>query len=705
MLGVAVVLLAVAASATSAVAASPYPWSNRITGIQWHPDTYQYTAEGGDIWPITWAADGSLLAAWGDGVVTCAEKASYGVAAIATAEPSVALTPVHCGPGPHGLGKMMALIATDDTLFTRFNPQDDSTRYPLLKSVDGGATWTQPGAPFPFLLDSFVQFGRGNAGAPGGYIYALEPWTTEIRLVRVAKEQAHNGDAYEYFSGTPFAPAWKLGRSGSKAIFVDPAGTRRPTITYNPGLDRYLLTVAHSLVEVPSGNKVGIFEAPNPWGPWRTVSYVDDFLGMSGGNFFGLHFPIKWQADEGTTLWATFSCYTHSSSAPCGPYHDRFNLMKASLTVEPEPEAPVAVDDSTTTFANTAVTIAALANDSGSGLTVRTLTTPANGTARINSDGSIGYTPKAGYTGGDGFSYLAADGFEQPTTANVTVTVENRPPVAAADSATAIAPASVRVYVLANDSDPDAHSLTIASATTPGRGTITISTDRKSILYKPASGFSGSDSFTYTSTDKHDGTAQGTVTIAVTNRPPVANTDSVAVVAGKTTRLAVLGNDSDPDGHSVTVATVGSAGRGTLAVTTDRKGINYTAAKGHTGSDSFTYTARDGYGGVSGAATVTVAVQNRPPVAKSDSLAAAYNISTRLAVPANDTDPDGHVLYVQSVTAPTRGTATISADGKAVIYRPTNGYRGGDSFSYTIHDGYGGTSKASVTLTVGGGTS
>jgi hypothetical protein len=102
---------------------------------------------------------------------------------------------------------------------------------------------------------------------------------------------------------------------------------------------------------------------------------------------------------------------------------------------------------------------------------------------------------------------------------------------------------------------------------------------------------------------------------------------------------------------------------------------------------------------------VTVAVQNRPPVAKADSLSAAYNVSTRLAVPANDTDPDGHVLYVQSVTAPTRGTATVSADGKAVIYRPTKGYRGSDSFSYTIHDGYGGTSKAAVTLTVGGGTS
>ena len=71
-------LLLAALGATSSEAASPYPPSNRVTSIQWHLDSYQATEEGGDIWPVTWAANGSLLAAWGDGVVVCPQKAPYG---------------------------------------------------------------------------------------------------------------------------------------------------------------------------------------------------------------------------------------------------------------------------------------------------------------------------------------------------------------------------------------------------------------------------------------------------------------------------------------------------------------------------------------------------------------------------------------------------------------------------------------------------
>ncbi len=67
---------------------------------------------------------------------------------------------------------------------------------------------------------------------------------------------------------------------------------------------------------------------------------------------------------------------------------------------------------------------------------------------------------------------------------------------------------------------------------------------------------------------------------------------------------------------------------------------------------------------------------------------------------ANDSDPDGHGLVVAAVTSAAHGTATISTDRKAVVYRPTSGYRGSDSFSYTASDGYGGTANATVVVTV-----
>ena len=95
-----------------AEAASPYPLSKRITALQWDMGSYQYSGLDGDIWPMTWAADGRVLGAWGDGQLVCPAKASYGVAAIGTELPGTEMTAVHCGPGPLDLGKMMSLIAT-----------------------------------------------------------------------------------------------------------------------------------------------------------------------------------------------------------------------------------------------------------------------------------------------------------------------------------------------------------------------------------------------------------------------------------------------------------------------------------------------------------------------------------------------------------------------------------------------------------------
>ncbi len=279
------------------------------------------------------------------------------------------------------------------------------------------------------------------------------------------------------------------------------------------------------------------------------------------------------------------------------------------------------------------------------------------------------------------------------------VSVPNRPPVAAPDSATSAAPASVRVYPLTNDSDPDGHAITIAGATSPGHGTTTISTDRKSILYKPASGYSGSDSFTYTVSDNRGGTGQGEVTVSVANRPPIATADAIAVIAAKTAKLLVLANDSDPDGHGLKVAQLTPPAHGSATLTTDRRAISYKSATGYVGPDGFTYTVTDGYGGTA-QALVSLSVQNRPPVAVADSVSTAYNSSLRSTVLANDSDPDGHGLVIAAVTAPANGTVTISTDRKAAVYRPRSGYRGGDGFTYTASDGHGGTAKATVAVTV-----
>jgi hypothetical protein len=324
-------------AAPARAASPPYPPSEVVTGIAWETGTYRWSGGGGDIWPVTWAADGPLVTAWGDGLLGCRRKASYGVARITAEQPATAaLRTVHCGPGPMHRGKVWALVATPGRLWAAMSEQAASSfgGHPIWLSTDGGRSWDAPADPLAFRPDSFVQFGQGNAGAPGGYVYLFDSTGTAARLIRAPADRVGDDAAHEYFSGSAAAPAWSADAADARPVFADPAGVWRPAVTHVPGLGRYLLTVAHATTALPSANRLGVFEAPEPWGPWRTVHYVDDFLGLRGGYHLGMHFPVKWQSADGGTLWATFSCHDNATPGACGQYHDRFNMMRVTLTVD-----------------------------------------------------------------------------------------------------------------------------------------------------------------------------------------------------------------------------------------------------------------------------------------------------------------------------------------------------------------------------------
>jgi hypothetical protein len=97
-------------------------------------------------------------------------------------------------------------------------------------------------------------------------------------------------------------------------------------------------------------------------------------------------------------------------------------------------------------------------------------------------------------------------------------------------------------------------------------------------------------------------------------------------------------------------------------------------------------------------ATLLVTPNNYAPKAVNDVANLNMNATTTISVLANDTDPEGDALSVTAVTAGQHGSATISADGKKVLYTPNAGYSGTDYFSYTINDGNGNTSTANVDL-------
>lgn len=93
-------------------------------------------------------------------------------------------------------------------------------------------------------------------------------------------------------------------------------------------------------------------------------------------------------------------------------------------------QPPVAGADYASTAPGQAVVINLLANDSdpnGDALTVVSVTSAAHGLAALNADGSVRYTPTAGYTGIDAFNYQLRDAKGATATGTVTVNVANAP--------------------------------------------------------------------------------------------------------------------------------------------------------------------------------------------------------------------------------------------------------------------------------------
>jgi CshA-type fibril repeat protein len=97
-----------------------------------------------------------------------------------------------------------------------------------------------------------------------------------------------------------------------------------------------------------------------------------------------------------------------------------------TVTVTPENDAPDAVDDTSSTPYQTAVTIPVLPNDSdvdGDPLTVTAVGTTPDGTVALNPDGTVTFTPNPGFYGVTTFTYTVTDPEGLTDTATVTVTV------------------------------------------------------------------------------------------------------------------------------------------------------------------------------------------------------------------------------------------------------------------------------------------
>ncbi len=229
----------------------------------------------------------------------------------------------------------------------------------------------------------------------------------------------------------------------------------------------------------------------------------------------------------------------------------------------------------------------------------------------MDGGGNWSYTPEEGFVGEDTFTYIASpvNGGDPTDPVTVTVTMTNNAPTAGAASVTAQMSLVFTGTVADSMTDPDDDSLTAALITGPAHGTIEINPSG-SYDYTPEAGYVGTDTFTYSATDGEIGAepVQGVVTITLTNTPPTPNADVAATTQSVAVAIDVLANDTDPEGHSLTVASFDYTGAGSIVINADNT-LTYTPPDDFIGKETFSYSATDGeIGGTPVTSTVTVTV-------------------------------------------------------------------------------------------------
>jgi hypothetical protein len=203
----------------------------------------------------------------------------------------------------------------------------------LAWSHDFGATWTLSAwkldqLPGHVVWACFLNYGADNAGARDQYVYQfwrIEGENNNTYMVRTlpAKLESDPGisKAYEYYAGP--GPVWSVESSMARPVFVDSGGRGITHVVYDAGLRRFLASVQGRTI-----GETGLFDAPEPWGPWTTIAYYQNWGGYGKRESLGIDFPTKWTSPDGRSLWAVFSAGRLGGG---DDMLDSFNLVKLTL--------------------------------------------------------------------------------------------------------------------------------------------------------------------------------------------------------------------------------------------------------------------------------------------------------------------------------------------------------------------------------------
>ncbi|MFW9622303.1 MAG: tandem-95 repeat protein, partial [Macromonas sp.] len=399
---------------------------------------------------------------------------------------------------------------------------------------------------------------------------------------------------------------------------------------------------------------------------------------------------------------------------------DNSAAASVTVTVNPVNDVPVAVADTLSATEDTPITFTALqllGNDTdvdGDTLQIASVASGTGGTAVLNPDGTVTFTPSLNFNGNATFTYTVTDGSltsAPPVTVTVQVAPVNDAPVVVQDTLNATEDTPITysaAQLLNNDSDVDGGTLRIASVTSGPGGSVVLNADG-TVTFTPDANFNGNATFSYTVTDGSLTSAPTVVTVQVdaVNDAPTAVNDQATALAGLPVLIDVLANDTDIDGDAIDIlsAELVNPFVGQLEIVNGVNGeptkLRFTPNDGFIGEAEIRYTTTDGQADSTASVRVQVSA-SQAPIVVNDTVQATEDTPvtfTAAQLLGNDRDPEGQAIRIDSVTSGTGGTVVLNHDG-SVTFTPNANFNGDATFTYTVTDGTSSSTPATVTVQV-----
>jgi VCBS repeat-containing protein len=269
-----------------------------------------------------------------------------------------------------------------------------------------------------------------------------------------------------------------------------------------------------------------------------------------------------------------------------------------NITVAAVNDAPVLVSTQFTTSEDMPLVATLAATDAdGDALTYTVNAGVAHGALTITNPAAFTYTPLPDYHGADGFSVTVSDGAGGQVAGNIAITVTgvNDVPILTSTLLNVDEDSALLVMLTAFDIDGDI--LTFSLDTGASHGAASISGGGQ-LSYTPSPNFHGGDVIIARVSDGVSAVnTQVDITVNSVNVPPVANDDEYRIATGAPRTFAVVDNDTESEGETLTVSIVTQPSGGTVTVGANNL-LTFTPENAFTGPIEFQYRLTDARGGI-----------------------------------------------------------------------------------------------------------